>query len=379
MTTNQYSSCALTYDDENRLTMVSSDTFHSFRGGFVYDGLGRMRERIDYGWNGSSWIATNTVLYIYDGWRVIQERDGGGTPTVSYTRGDDLSGSLQRAGGIGGLLARSDGYSSGNWTTHNYYFADGNGNITYMLDSSQSMVASYRYDPFGNTISKSGALADANVYRFSSKEIHANGKLYYYGYRFYDPNLQRWLTRDPIAERGDLNLYRSVRNHPTGRVDSWGLQISGPAVPPAPPGGIYPILPNSTMGNAADIENYEPGHIGEFMEPPERDPLPPSRHRDWPPRCREQNVTSLWPGDPPPRNPLPMHPAPTSDKPWELDIPDLQADFSQIPGPAVLNFPQDPQSLGLPGPQPPEPWPIGPFPAPMSQPGANGPVTFHYP
>jgi hypothetical protein len=33
--------------------------------------------------------------------------------------------------------------------------------------------ASYRHDPFGNTISKSGMLADANVYRFSSKEIHA--------------------------------------------------------------------------------------------------------------------------------------------------------------------------------------------------------------
>jgi RHS repeat-associated protein len=209
--------------------------------------------------------------------RVIQERDGNNTPTVSYTRlphhseatagGIDLSGSLEGAcpvrcedsvltgiqqtalshgaGGIGGLLARSSGYSSGNFTTHNYYFADGNGNVTYMLNSSQAMVASYRYDPFGNTISSSGTLASANVYRFSSKEIHANSGMYYYGYRFYDPNLQRWINRDPVAETGfetlkfqrsnfslriavferheGVNLYEFVQNEPTLRYDSLGL------------------------------------------------------------------------------------------------------------------------------------------------------------
>ena len=68
--------------------------------------------------------------------RTIQERDVNNAPTVSYTRGNDLSETMEGAGGIGGLLARSSGYSSGNFTTHNYYFADGNGNITYMLDNS---------------------------------------------------------------------------------------------------------------------------------------------------------------------------------------------------------------------------------------------------
>src|SRR5258708_14985881 len=117
----------------------------------------------------------------------MQEGDKKNTRQGSYTRGRDLSGSLEGGGGIGGLLARSTG-SSGTWTTHNTYFADGNGNITYMLNSSQSMVASYRYDPFGNIISQGGSLADANVYRFSSKEIHVNSGLYYYLYRFYDPS-----------------------------------------------------------------------------------------------------------------------------------------------------------------------------------------------
>src|SRR5881296_285105 len=117
--------------------------------------------------------------------RVIQERDNNGNaPLVSYTRGNDLSGSLEGAGGIGGLLARLHGYSSGNWSTHNYYHADGNGNIMYLVDSSQALAASYRDDPYGNMISSSGSLAAGNVYRFSSKEIHVNSGLYYYGYRW---------------------------------------------------------------------------------------------------------------------------------------------------------------------------------------------------
>jgi len=70
------------------------------------------------------------------------------------------------------------------------------------VNSSQALAASYRYDPFGSTMSSSGTLASANIYRFSSKEIHVNSGMYYYLYRFYDPNLQRWLSRDPLAEPG---------------------------------------------------------------------------------------------------------------------------------------------------------------------------------
>jgi RHS repeat-associated protein len=191
----------------------------------------------------------NDTIHIHDGWRVIQERDGSNNPLVSYARGNDLSGTLQGAGGIGGLLARSDGYSSGNFTTHNYYFCDGNGNITCMLDYNPAKVASYRYDPFGNTISKSGTLADANLYRFSSKETHFNSGIYYYGYRFYDPNLQRWMNRDPIGERGGVNLYEFVRENPIGLIDTLGLADSpvhsdgalpNPVIPPNWPRGQRP-------------------------------------------------------------------------------------------------------------------------------------------
>jgi RHS repeat-associated protein len=223
--------------------------------------------------------------------RVIQERNSANTPAVAYTRGADLSGSLEGAGGIGGLLARSSGYSGGNWTSHAYYHADGNGNITCLMNSSQSVVASYRYDPYGNTISKTGSLADANVYRFSSKEIvsHTNSVLYYYGYRFYEPGFHRWLSRDPIDEIGfenlpqprnsmillgegrSDNLFAFVGNDPTRNVDVYGLQAANgssptPSLPitlPPFPGGPASVscpgyLGGRNVGNFPDFHGSSP-------------------------------------------------------------------------------------------------------------------------
>ena len=166
---------------------------------------------------GSTSTLNSGIYYIYDGKRVIQERDTNNSPTVSYTRGNDLSGTLAGAGGIGGLLARTDG--SGN----TFYHADGNGNITYLETSAQGLGAKYRYDPFGNLTSSSGTYATANTYRFSSKEWVPSVNGYYYLYRFYMPGIERWLNRDPIGERGGKNLYRNVGNNLISVVDLFGL------------------------------------------------------------------------------------------------------------------------------------------------------------
>ncbi len=238
------------YDDENRLVRWyyygagydgegQPTSSEDWRTDFVYDGLGRLRKRVEYEVGGLEWWVWSETYYIYDGMRVIQER---GDDTVSYTRGSDLSGTLEGAGGIGGLLGRSHGYSGGNWSTHNYYHADGGGNVTYLVNSSQGLAASYKYDAYGNLVSQSGSLAGANVYRFSSKEWLATPGLYYYGYRWYHPNLQRWPNRDAIEELGfqellaateavdsvshldeGHNLYAYVGNSPVNKVDPLGL------------------------------------------------------------------------------------------------------------------------------------------------------------
>jgi RHS repeat-associated protein len=206
------------YDNENQLIQVwvPGQWFSQF----TYDGKMRRRIRQEFTWQGSAWVQTNAVYYVYDGNLVIQERGLDYVPTMTYTRGKDLSGSLQGAGGIGELLARTDNTA----LQTAFYHADGNGNITMLINSSQAIVAKYLYDAFGNTLSKSGSLADANVYRFSSKEAHANSGLIYYLYRYYDPNLQRWPNRDPKQEKGGLNLYEVAANDPINRVDFLGLE-----------------------------------------------------------------------------------------------------------------------------------------------------------
>jgi len=211
------------YDDENQLASVW--VTNVWRSDFAYDGKMRRRARVEYVWRNGSWQTNASVRYLYDGNLVVQERDANNMPQVTYTRGKDLSGSFQGAGGIGGLLARTDHalLASDPPAAHAYYHCDGNGNVTCLINTNQVVVARYLYDPFGSLLSKSGSLADANAYRFSSKEFHANSGLVYYLYRFYDPGLQRWPNRDPIGEDGGINLYGMVANDPINTCDGNGL------------------------------------------------------------------------------------------------------------------------------------------------------------
>jgi RHS repeat-associated protein len=167
-------------------------------------------------WNGGAWTLTNEVHYVYDGYLLVQERDTNSNPLVTYTRGLDLSGSLHGAGGIGGLLARTDTNGS------TFYHADGNGNITALMDTNQNIVARYLYGPFGKLVGQWGSMAALNEMQFSSMLVHDG--LAFYPFRAYEPNLQRWLNRDPIGELGGLNLYRFVRNNPLKHLDAFGLQ-----------------------------------------------------------------------------------------------------------------------------------------------------------
>src|SRR5207247_6313249 len=113
---------AFDYDDENQLLRVT--VTNSFMSEFTYDGQRRRRIRKEYLWQLGRWIQQSETRYIYDGNLVIQERDALNLPSISYTHGRDLSGSLQGAAGIGGLLALSDLKSSLSNPQINFYHAD---------------------------------------------------------------------------------------------------------------------------------------------------------------------------------------------------------------------------------------------------------------
>jgi RHS repeat-associated protein len=201
------------YDAENQLTNVYAA--EQWKTEWIYDGLRRRRIQRDYGWQGGAWVKTNEVRVVFDGLLPIQERDTNNNVLVTYTRGLDFSSTLDGAGGIGGLLARTDANGSA------YYHSDGSGNITALMDANGFVVARHLYDPFGRMLGKWGPLADANVMRFSSMPEH-RGLVGYWG-RFYEPSLSRWLNQDPIGENGGINLYRFVGNSPVSRTDPFGL------------------------------------------------------------------------------------------------------------------------------------------------------------
>ncbi|MGI5869162.1 MAG: RHS repeat-associated core domain-containing protein, partial [Kiritimatiellia bacterium] len=198
------------YDAENRLIAAYSNNVCVVSN--AYDHANRRVLK---------WTPCHTTSFVYDGWNLVQETisTASGTTTNHYVWGRDLSGTMQGAGGVGGLLAVS---LNGAW-----YFPlfDANGNITAYVNEQGVVVAEYVYDAYGATIAASGSMSDTFRHRFSTKYYDAETDLYYYGYRFYSPTLHRWLNRDPIEEEGGFNLYAFCGNDGVNLVDVLGRRI----------------------------------------------------------------------------------------------------------------------------------------------------------
>jgi RHS repeat-associated protein len=162
--------------------------------------------------------------FIYDGWNVIEETIApatGPVETAEHVWGTDLSGTAQGAGGVGGLLLRESSA-----TGASYYHYDGNGNVTALTSAAGVVQAAYTYGAFGETLRAAGPLAQANPWRFSTKYQDDETGLLYYGYRFYNPTDGRWPSRDPIEERGGINLYGFVDNDGLDFFDVLGLYFA---------------------------------------------------------------------------------------------------------------------------------------------------------
>ncbi len=229
----------LTWGAENRLLSIEPAIPQSGdkKVENVYDGQSRRVRKTVSTYNGS-WSVTKDEKFLYDGWNLAAAYNPGNNALLrTCTFGLDLSGSLQGAGGVGGLLAIDDG------AAHAYTF-DANGNVSEVLDNSGSVVAHYEYDPFGNTMTVSGGYAAVNVYRFSTKYQDDESGFYYYGHRFYSPELGRWPSRDPIEEQGGENLYGFVANNPVNLIDLLG-ELGYSSL------GWYSIL------NCPSIKDYE--------------------------------------------------------------------------------------------------------------------------
>ena len=217
-----------TYNAENRpITAVNAASTAKLEYAYDYDGR-RVSKKI-YAKSGVAWTLTKEIKFVYDGNNLIAKYDANNVFRHGYLWGEDISGTLQETGGIGGLLSVTDGTSS-------YYPAyDGNGNVRAYVDSSGALVAEYDYSPSGKPAT-SGAKAADFPFQFSTQYYDKETGTLHNKYRDYDLDLMRWLTQDPMGEDGGVNLYCMVNNNPVCSVDGLGLKqvlftlLLGPAV-----------------------------------------------------------------------------------------------------------------------------------------------------
>jgi len=91
-------------------------------------------------------------------------------------------------------------------------------------DSTGNLRGVWDYDPYGRV---SNNLVTSNAvdsdFKFTGHFYHEKSKLHLTLYRAYDADTGRWISRDPIAEAGGINLYGYVANNPVNLWDPLGL------------------------------------------------------------------------------------------------------------------------------------------------------------
>jgi RHS repeat-associated protein len=204
-----------TWDGENRLVSMTSlsgaPSGSLLQLNFSYDFVGRRIQKIvSTNGSGTNYVGEYTNKFAYDGWNCVAILSPALSLSNSFMWGSDLSGSLQGAGGVGGLLKVA---YYGTVTTNCFVGYDGNGNVSALINTADgTALANYEYGPFGEVIRLSGPMAKLNPFRFSTKYDDDETDLLYYGYRYYNPFTGRWLSRDPLAEEAFLTQFCRRKN-----------------------------------------------------------------------------------------------------------------------------------------------------------------------
>ena len=237
-----YPGWTFTWNGENRLiSAVNAAGTQKLE--FVYDYIGRRVEKKVFDITTTPEGATLQLVkherFVYDGFKQIEKlnaladnaiinkfvwQPGGAAPLRNSASN---SADATEAMGMDVPLSVS-AVNSELATVNYYYFTDANKNIGQLMDASGNIVAKYEYSPFGKVISSSGNYADANPFQFSSEYADDETGLVYYNFRYYSPELGRWLCKDPIEEQGGINTYAFIDNNGVDYRDRFGLIIETP-------------------------------------------------------------------------------------------------------------------------------------------------------
>lgn len=207
--------CTLTHDDEQNIVQVVADEAHpadpAGLTSYTYDHTGRRLSKNEGG------IKT---YYVGPEYEIVCFPDGsrqhscivGETGVRDYIFTGIDQGSPPPTAGIPAPGAA-------------YFICDHLRSVRSVLDGGANVVATLDYDPFGAVAARTGT--EFFRYSFSAREYDANLGAYYFGARYYDPRLQRFLTPDDqlggsLIDRDSFNIYAYVLNDPVALFDPTG-------------------------------------------------------------------------------------------------------------------------------------------------------------
>lgn len=196
------------FDPLGRLTEITTVEKRKVR--YFYDPLSRLFAKEVYTYATNFWKKEQKLFYLYDRDQEIGTQDERGHPLELKILG------LGIRGDIGAAVALEIGEKT-YAPLHDF-----NGNIVAIVSPDGNIAEKYEIDAFGKE--KSPALL--NPWRFSSKRSEEG--FFFFGLRFYDPTLGRWLNPDPAGFVDGVNLYVFVQNSPLNRLDLFGLIAENP-------------------------------------------------------------------------------------------------------------------------------------------------------
>lgn len=221
---------AYRFDAKNQLAGISFSS--GAENTFAYNAFGQRITRKD----GSA-----IMHYLYDGRQVLMQTNGQGVVSSAFVNG---------AGSIGPL------YKKNARDEYTWYVRDALGTSTHLTDEAGDIAASYRYDIFG-AVRSSTVIDDRGIRnQYTGKELDDESGLMYFGARYYNPEVGRFISADTYTWGPDdervveinklkifyiiskfaavnpkfLNIFVYVMNNPIKNIDLDGHEISSDPV-----------------------------------------------------------------------------------------------------------------------------------------------------
>lgn len=209
----------LHYDYNNRLVRVERASDGAAIAEYRYFADNRRAEKEVFADGAVSGAPAGRTIYNYNGWQVIEERNGQDTSTVTYVySGRYIDEPVH--------LRRTADHPVGEGAA--FFHQNARFDVVAMSNGTGSVVEKRVYDDFGKVHDETKQAASAsnqgNPYGFQGRRIDAETGFYFFRNRHYDPNNGRFIQRDPLWDLGNIgNVYSFPGNDSISRADPLGL------------------------------------------------------------------------------------------------------------------------------------------------------------